>query len=57
VELKNTEEYIIVICASILKKYCDAGQQVGLIAQGESYYCFPIPVREGKHVAGTGIDG
>ncbi len=39
--VETTEEYSITIAASILKKFCDAGQQVGLIAQGSHYYFFP----------------
>jgi uncharacterized protein (DUF58 family) len=40
--VESTEEYCITIAASILKKYCEAGQQTGLIAQGESY-CYFYP--------------
>lgn len=39
--IETTEEYSITIAASILKRFCDAGQQVGLIAQGSSYYYYP----------------
>lgn len=39
--IETTEEYSITIAASILKKCCDAGQPVGLIAQGSSYFYFP----------------
>jgi uncharacterized protein (DUF58 family) len=37
---ESSEESSILISASILKKYCEDGQQVGMIAQGERYYYF-----------------
>jgi uncharacterized protein (DUF58 family) len=38
---ETTEEYGYTIAASILKKFCDAGQPVGLTAQGANHYYFP----------------
>jgi uncharacterized protein (DUF58 family) len=38
--IETTEEYGITIAASIVKKYADAGRQVGLIAQGKDYHFY-----------------
>ena len=38
---ESTEEYGITIAASLIKKYVDSGQQVGLIAAGDQPYRFP----------------
>mgnify|MGYP001595749920 FL=1 len=38
---ESTEEYGITIAASLIKKYVDGGQQVGLIASGDQPYFFP----------------
>ncbi len=36
-----TEEYGVIIAASLVKKYIDSGQQVGLMASGDQTYVFP----------------
>jgi uncharacterized protein (DUF58 family) len=35
------EEYCVTVAASIVRKYVDASQRVGLIAQGDNFYLFP----------------
>ncbi|MBP1707677.1 MAG: hypothetical protein H6Q39_1401, partial [Chloroflexi bacterium] len=37
---ETTEEYIITLAASILKKYTDLGREVGLIAQSQKYHFY-----------------
>jgi uncharacterized protein (DUF58 family) len=44
--LEATEEYSVIVAASIAKKYADAGLHVGMIAQGDSYYFYPA--RQGE---------
>jgi uncharacterized protein (DUF58 family) len=39
--VETSEEYSIIIAASIFKKFSEAGQQVGLIAQGDQYFYHP----------------
>ncbi len=41
-----TEEYGVIISASLAKKYADAGRHVGMIAQGDDYYHYPA--RQGE---------
>ena len=38
---ESTEEYGITIAASLIKKYVDSGQHIGLIASGDQPYLFP----------------
>jgi uncharacterized protein (DUF58 family) len=38
------EEHCVMIAASLVKKYVDSGQQVGLITQGDDFYLFPPQV-------------
>jgi len=38
---EGTEEYGITVAASLIKKYVDIGQKVGLIAAGDQSYRFP----------------
>jgi uncharacterized protein (DUF58 family) len=38
--IETTEEYIITIAASIVKKYADAGREVGLMAQSQQYHFY-----------------
>jgi len=44
--LESTEEYGVIIAASIVKKYIDSGLHVGLVAQGDKYYFYPA--RQGE---------
>jgi uncharacterized protein (DUF58 family) len=37
---QTTEEYIITLAASIVKKYADLGREVGLIAQSDGYHFY-----------------
>ncbi len=41
-ELDSTEEYTITIAASIVKKYIEQGWPLGLMAQSEKQYHFPL---------------
>jgi len=38
---ESTEEYGITVAASLIKKYVDSGQHIGLIASGDRPYLFP----------------
>lgn len=38
---ETTEEYSIIIAASIAKKYADSGRYVGMIANGDNYHYYP----------------
>ena len=46
---ETTEEYCITIAASLVKKYIDSGEQVGLIASGDQHYLFQ-PERTVQHL-------
>ncbi|MBI4187722.1 MAG: DUF58 domain-containing protein [Chloroflexi bacterium] len=46
---ETTEEYVITIAASLIKKYIDSGMQVGLTASGDRPYFFP-PERGEQHL-------
>ena len=46
---ENTEEYGITIAASLARSLVEAGQQVGLVTQGNDFYNL-VPNRDRKHV-------
>lgn len=49
IDNETTEEYIITIAASLMKKYIDSGKQVGMIASGDQDY-FITPETGDEHL-------